>query len=467
MEVVGAFEPPIFSMGLEIKNFKDTEDIVRFANELGDDPPLRRILFSAQAAGCKALIIENNFEDKEYTKEFDTFYKDVFNSKPPKDGIRFHLFDVEIPDLQRTTLEKIQPNYMGYCSLRPLSNRRVCDAFITKKTILLDEDSKFVYLICEMTKCIELNGVKFEVKGFPYMQQDGRIAACAQTTISLISKYLKWKGISAKELTGPEVTEITSESWASSPTHPSRRIPTSGLNADQMFRALEELNCKPLLYDYTLKRELGKDFSLEHPEQVIYRYLESGLPVIIGITVAEGKHTILAIDHTFNPDFIEQAKMSYNKEGIIGIIKYYFKKNIVSPKLDVTLERKIVVLKKGYPSLPATKAEIIFKGFNIEVGQDEILAVYASYGMARCFKEFSITYDFMSIGFKPKQITYRITKLTNETIPCLFSNLRIKKSNPMTFSRHLFIFLNVFSSRFCVFIFCPLWYFKMKTLLYF
>jgi hypothetical protein len=37
------------------------------------------------------------------------------------------------------------------------------------------------------------------------------------------------------------------------------------------------------------------------PEQVVYRYVESGIPVILVIETAEGRHSVVVVGHTFDP----------------------------------------------------------------------------------------------------------------------------------------------------------------------
>ena len=305
-------------MALEIKYLNSTGEFLKLSYEFGDDLPLKRILLSAEAAECKTVLIETNISDDEYIAEYKSFYKNVFTAKPPEECVRIHLFKNFLKSYEKVELDNNKANYLGYCTLRPLKNRKVSDAFISKK-IFLEENSKFVYLVCEMTKSITINEVIFEIHGFPYMQQDSRIAACAQTSLRLVSQYLNSKNNESRILTGPEITDLTKASHSDSMEQPSRRIPTLGLNTDQMRIVLEKLGCNPLIYNYALKKP--EDLLLERPEQVIYRYLESSLPVIIGINLASNaKHTILAIGHTFNPDYwwhhVSEAYYGLPRTGI-------------------------------------------------------------------------------------------------------------------------------------------------------
>jgi len=286
-------------MALEIKFLRTTKDFLDFAKELGNDSPVKRMLHAAEAASCNTVVIETEYKDEEYEKEFELFYVKVFKSKPPSEVIRVHLFEGFLAGTEKDDLEASKDKYFGYFTLRPLKTRRVSDAFISQQ-VIIDEESRFVFLTCKMTKEVDINGVKFEVVGFPYIQQDSRIAACAQCSIRIISQFLAWKQKKKNALTAPEITEkVKAISNAISPDA-SRQIPTNGLTEAQMKAALNYLECDPILYNYTLLKQ--EELYNKHPEQIIYRYIESGLPVIVGIYTARAKHAVVVVGHTFNPD---------------------------------------------------------------------------------------------------------------------------------------------------------------------
>jgi len=288
-------------MALEIINLHTAQDFVDLSKELGNDYPVRRILYAAEVTGCNTAVKETGYDDEEYKKEYELFYKNVFKGKPPADVIRIHLFEGILSNLseEELTLKSKDDAYLGYFTLRPTKIQRVCDAFISEK-VITDEESRFVFLTCKIKRSISIEGVNFEIKGFPYIQQDSRIAACAQCAIRVISQFLGWEEGKSSCLTAPDITEkVKTISNAITPDA-SRQIPTSGLTVPQMKAALGYLNCDPILYDYSnIKPE---ELFYKHPEQIIYRYVESGIPVILGINTATSKHVLVVIGHSFNPD---------------------------------------------------------------------------------------------------------------------------------------------------------------------
>jgi hypothetical protein len=111
-----------------------------------------------------------------------------------------------------------------------------------------------------------------------------------------------------------------------------------------------------------------------------------------------GKKSDFLPHHSFSQDLIEKARAHYIGKGIVGVAHAYFGNQLLNQFVDNTVERKVIVLKKGYPALPATKAAIILKGFGYKLTTDEILKIYASYGLVRNLKDLASSYDFMDIN---------------------------------------------------------------------
>jgi hypothetical protein len=57
---------------------------------------------------------------------------------------------------------------------------------------------------------------------------------------------------------------------------------------------------------------------------------------------------------TFNDSKIEKAKEAFSRRGILGLFSLQFRNGIINNSIDLKFERKLIALKKGFPSLPAT-----------------------------------------------------------------------------------------------------------------
>ena len=110
---------------------------------------------------------------------------------------------------------------------------------------------------------------------------------------------------------------------------------------------------------------------------------------------------------TFNDSKIAKAKDAFYKRGLPGIISFQFKEGIINDSIDIKTERRVVALKKGFPSLPATKASIIMNGFiNCNSTSEDILSIYASHGFAIGLKKLAEKYDFNDINRRVSQLSW-------------------------------------------------------------
>ena len=93
----------------------------------------------------------------------------------------------------------------------------------------------------------------------------------------------------------------------------------------------------------------------------------------------------------------EQIMLGYVKTGVVGAVEAYFPA-VVDGRIDPELERKVVALKEGFPSLPATTCATILQGLNCEIQQEQVLAIYGSYGTSRSTKHLAETFDFTELN---------------------------------------------------------------------
>ena len=110
----------------------------------------------------------------------------------------------------------------------------------------------------------------------------------------------------------------------------------------------------------------------------------------------------------FREDFISTEKVekpmrAFPNDGVIGVIKNYFKGTIINPLTDQETERKIIALKTGFPRLPATTCSIVMQGFGHHLSERDILSVYASHGLARGMKDLLNEFDFTDINRRVRE----------------------------------------------------------------
>ena len=93
----------------------------------------------------------------------------------------------------------------------------------------------------------------------------------------------------------------------------------------------------------------------------------------------------------------DQIMRGYAKTGVVGAAEAHFAA-VVDGTIDAELERKVVALKEGFPSLPATTCATILKGLNCEIQQEQVLAIYGSYGTSRATKTLAETFNFTELN---------------------------------------------------------------------
>jgi hypothetical protein len=225
-------------------------------------------------------FIEYPYVDRVYR---DSYYN-YFASKHytyQRDCIRVSLFNCEIVQsdfLDESNHQKLRDNYLGYFIIRPTVNALIGRSMIDPKAFINNDVN-----ICTCKTSSLVYGVKLEVQGFPYSSQDGESIKCAETTIWAIMEYFGTKYPDYKPaLPGAIHNTLKSVSVQ-------RQLPSNGLTMDQISFALREFGFGTRIY------------SFEPYDEQIYNivdcYIESGIPVIIGLESEIGDlgHVVISI----------------------------------------------------------------------------------------------------------------------------------------------------------------------------
>mgnify|MGYP000471628232 CR=1 FL=1 len=144
-------------------------------------------------------------------------------------------------------------------------------------------------------------GAKLTAKGTAFIQQDGRIAACASaaTWMSTIITRKRF-GFEMLPCSMFDITKMATK-YTFPPVWGGRR---RGLTVEQIIWALHEMGYEPLSYDV-------KDPEIAY--EVIYNCIESGIPPILIIRLLKGFHAVTAVGHTY--DVTPKSKEEIIKGG--------------------------------------------------------------------------------------------------------------------------------------------------------
>ncbi|MHB1390848.1 MAG: hypothetical protein ACYCXF_06375 [Thermoleophilia bacterium] len=179
----------------------------------------------------------------------------------------------------------------------------MADCIINESVIARNHDGllQHSYLLCSTEKELELSEARLTIKGTRCLQQDARIGACAQVALKILIDNMPHFPRTldeqpdpniAQPICTPDITEIARKL----PTV-GREIPTKGLTFAQMVYLLRELGFEPFSYAVDSGEETLLPF-----ETIIYRYIESGIPVLLGIETERGGHAVVVVGHTFSSD---------------------------------------------------------------------------------------------------------------------------------------------------------------------
>lgn len=279
-------------------------DILRLWKKYGEAKPLRRIIELAYRRGARAVIEGSCQTDDDYLAEVGEL-KERYGLSYLNDPLR----------LDFTRSESDQSPHVGYAILRPAPKSTVLRAVIGPPP-----EYHASYLTCGHENACDLREVAVPIDdstiwGCEFTQQDGLTGVCAHACLHSVSRYLH-------ERYGTDVLSFADISRVAGCDDPA-----DGLIVDQIEAVLSSLNCKVLRLAgrsnwADIDEEEDDDSEVapgnddKEPElgegdpnrpatvpfladEVIYRYIESELPVIALIKIGHDLHTLFVVGHSF------------------------------------------------------------------------------------------------------------------------------------------------------------------------
>ena len=223
-------------------------------------------------------VIEYPYVDKVYRDSYYNYYSSKHYSYQ-RDCIRVSLFESEIKSEHFLNPEchlDLNRKYLGYFIIRPTINALFGRSIINPKAF---EENSCKICTCKINSLVY--GVKLETEGFPHSSQDGETIKCAETTIWGLMEYFGNKYAEYKPTLPSKIHEaIARFSYQ-------RQLPSIGLAMDQISFALKEFGFGTEVYSYSTYRN--------DIYNIIDNYIESGIPVIVGLQSDEIGHAIIAI----------------------------------------------------------------------------------------------------------------------------------------------------------------------------
>lgn len=242
------------------------------------------------------IVAEFGYIDRDTNIAYTELHARAFRDYPRR-TVRLHLFEGEIDYSDLFDESRTSGRYLGYCVL-PMTQPRT----VGRTVLAPPRDSGLMFFPCQETFQTNLAGSRLEVAGTAFIEQDGRVAACATAALWMSTAMLGRRfGVPVRSTA--EITQLATEHSLPS----SGRGASPGLEIDQVLWCLNEMGFDPLVHP--LRGDQGS-------RELIYTYIESGIPVILVIYLPHaagggGYHAVTAVGHSYDPEVSPPAGKEY------------------------------------------------------------------------------------------------------------------------------------------------------------
>jgi hypothetical protein len=249
-------------------------------------------------SSAKTVVIEKGYIDADYRDTYFNFFSRKFAQYPSK-TIRANFFTDKISPQMLFKLDRYQDKYIGFIVLRP--NRVTAIG----RTILDPGKLDFVSgHICTAEYPVHILGAELKAKGFPYMSQDTDVTVCAHAACWMIFRYFSQRYSRYAEKWPYEVSQLTKD------VSTGRLVPSKGLTAYQVTEMFANFGFSPEIYIRGQHQALF--------DQLLYMYVESGLPVVAALS--KHAHAITIIGHVSNYNIDLPKTPASSDDYLLGFI---------------------------------------------------------------------------------------------------------------------------------------------------
>jgi hypothetical protein len=273
-----------------LKNKQDWENLAEALGGTGSRV-VRSIIRHLITINVDSYLIESRYIDRDYSSDYRRFYAQTFRTYD-RHCKRVHFFAEDVASIigkpkwterQQVLQATSKRSYLGFCVVRPLPGAPI------GRTVLRAAGPQLAGLesavTCRAEARANLLGAELDVVGTSFMQQDSRVGACAQVAIWAGARHMhlrhKYDWLSVTDITRL-AQPTTSEEATSLPAG------SDFLTSERMIRAINEMGFQPLCFE---NADIGA---------AILPYVESGLPVILGLHHKQSLgHAVTVIGRVF------------------------------------------------------------------------------------------------------------------------------------------------------------------------
>jgi hypothetical protein len=236
--------------------------------------------FYLNRLGCKAVLIESHYVDRDFVDDVALFYSRSLRGYP-NHCQRLHFFSENFGEEQWKALiraanhgdlsgatEHLQQRYLGFCVIRPLPGSLIGRTVLkTLGPTAADGRRREYGAVREYV--IHIAGFRLHVEGLAFQQQDQGVSACATAALwSAINKVAPMEGLPVA--TPASITQAASRYFLAG----GRALPSEGLTVDQICEATRSAGLAPVVV---------RGLALEQARAQVYGYLMSGFAPVLAL----------------------------------------------------------------------------------------------------------------------------------------------------------------------------------------
>jgi hypothetical protein len=246
-----------------------------------------------KALNALSALVEEEYIDRDFSEAYSAYYAKTFRRHSKLcTRVLFFASDVTFLNLVTDVLDAAtrlsQQPFLGQVVLRPISGAPLGQALLLAPPAPPTFEGE---LLVRARYTAHVFGAELALECVPMTQQDSRIGACAQATVWVAARHFHVRH------RGPwlSTVSITRSAIAGAEAAVNLHVPAGSefLTLNNIVAALRAADREPLIY---AKRKQGvvSTWGATPPADVINRYVDSGIPVIVGIELP-GQHVGHAI----------------------------------------------------------------------------------------------------------------------------------------------------------------------------
>ena len=213
------------------------------------------------------MLVESPYVDKIFRDSYYLYYSSKYG-RYSRDCIKVSLFAGQPDNVDFRSVaghELLKRHYLGFFVVRPTEPDFLGRNIISP--LAFRNLPAFEY--CSLVSNTTVNGLKFDVRGFPHSSQDGETYSCAETTLWSVMEYFGNRYAEYRPVKPSQIHAILKG------LSYERQIPSRGLSIYQISYVLKESGFGCRIYS---RHEYGDAFF-----KLMSSYVESGIPIAVGM----------------------------------------------------------------------------------------------------------------------------------------------------------------------------------------